>query len=115
MRRNKNRGYQKLRVWNDAVAYYKQTWEVFRKLPYESRRVASQQIASSDSVKNPVREHGASSIEKAFYIWGADRQRTSLVRHQTHMAIYPRSEKRGILAFSRASKYSRRILQTIDS
>jgi four helix bundle protein len=56
MRRNKNRGYQKLRVWNDAVAYYKQTWEVFRKLPYELRRVASQQIASSDSVHRNIAE-----------------------------------------------------------
>ena len=27
MKRNKNRGYQKLRVWDDAVEYYKQTWE----------------------------------------------------------------------------------------
>jgi hypothetical protein len=35
MKRNKNRGYQQLRVWNDAVEYYKQTWEVFglRKIP----------------------------------------------------------------------------------
>ena len=56
MRRNKNRGYQKLRVWNDAVAYYKQTWEVFRKLPYELRRVASQQIASSDSIHRNIAE-----------------------------------------------------------
>jgi hypothetical protein len=34
-------------------------------------------------VKNPVREHGASSMEKAI------------------LAIHPRSEERGILAFSR--------------
>jgi hypothetical protein len=39
MKRNKNRGYQKLRVWNDALEYYKKTWEVFRKPPYELRRV----------------------------------------------------------------------------
>ena len=56
MRKNKNRGYQKLRVWNDALEYYKQTWEVFRKLPYELRRVASQQIASSDSVHRNIAE-----------------------------------------------------------
>ena len=56
MKRNKNRGYQKLRVWNDALEYYKQTWEVFRKLPYELRRVASQQIASSDSVHRNIAE-----------------------------------------------------------
>jgi four helix bundle protein len=56
MRKNKNRGYQKLRVWNDAVEYYKQTWEVFRRLPYELRRVASQEIASSDSVHRNIAE-----------------------------------------------------------
>ena len=56
MKRNKNRGYQKLRVWMDATAYYKKTWEVFRKLPYELRRVASQQIAATDSVHRNIAE-----------------------------------------------------------
>jgi four helix bundle protein len=55
-KRNKNRGYQKLRVWNDALEYYKKTWEVFRKLPYELKRVASQQVASSDSVHRNIAE-----------------------------------------------------------
>lgn len=56
MKRNKNRGYQRLRVWADAAEYYKKTWEVFRKLPYELKRVASQQIASSDSVHRNIAE-----------------------------------------------------------
>src|SRR4030042_5432569 len=56
MKRNKSRGYQKLRVWMDAIEYYKKTWEVFKKLPYELRRVASQQIASSDSVHRNIAE-----------------------------------------------------------
>jgi four helix bundle protein len=56
MKRNKNRGYQKLRVWADAIEYYKKTWQVFRKLPYELKRVASQQIASSDSVHRNTAE-----------------------------------------------------------
>jgi four helix bundle protein len=56
MKRNKNRGYQQLRVWDDAVEYYKQTWEVFRKLSFELRWVASQQIASSDSVHRNIAE-----------------------------------------------------------
>jgi hypothetical protein len=50
MRRNKNRGYQKLNVWNDAIKYYVKTCKVFRKFPYELKRVASQAISSSDSV-----------------------------------------------------------------
>ena len=56
MRRNKNRGYQKLRVWNDAIEYYVQTCRVFRKFPYELKRVASQAIASSDSVHRNISE-----------------------------------------------------------
>jgi len=50
VRKNKNRGYQKLTVWNDAIDYYAMTQEVFRKFPYELERVAAQAIAPSDSV-----------------------------------------------------------------
>ena len=56
IRKNKNRGYQKLRVWQDAVEYYVQTCEVFRKFPYELKRVSSQAIASSDSVHRNIAE-----------------------------------------------------------
>ena len=56
MRKNKNRGYQKLRVWNDAIAYYVKTCEVFLKFPYELKRVASQAISSSDSVHRNIAE-----------------------------------------------------------
>ena len=56
MKRNKNRGYQKLRVWNDAVEYYRQTCSVFQRFPYVIKRVASQAIASSDSVHRNIAE-----------------------------------------------------------
>ena len=56
MRKNKNRGYQKLRVWNDAIDYYEQTCIVFRSFPYELKRVASQSIAASDSVHRNIAE-----------------------------------------------------------
>lgn len=56
MRKNKNRGYQKLRVWNDAVDYYIQTCDAFRGFPYELRRIAAQAIASSDSVHRNISE-----------------------------------------------------------
>jgi len=54
--RNKNRGYQQLRVWQDAIAFYKLSSRVFRKFPYELRRVASQAIAASDSVHRNIAE-----------------------------------------------------------
>ena len=56
MRKNKNRGYQQLRVWNDAIEYYAVAQEVFRKFPYELKRVARQAIASADSVHRNIAE-----------------------------------------------------------
>lgn len=56
MQKNKNRGYQKLRVWNDAIDYYILTCKIFRVFPYELKRVASQAIASSDSVHRNIAE-----------------------------------------------------------
>ncbi len=56
MRKNKNRGYQQLRVWNDAIDYYVETCRVFRGFPYELSRVARQAIASSDSVHRNIAE-----------------------------------------------------------
>jgi len=56
MRRNKNRGYQKLRVWEDAINYYVETCKVFRGWSYEMKRVAAQAITSSDSVHRNIAE-----------------------------------------------------------
>jgi four helix bundle protein len=55
-RRNINRGYRKLIVWQDAVEYYSITCEIFRPFPYELKRVASQQIASVDSIHRNIAE-----------------------------------------------------------
>jgi four helix bundle protein len=54
--RNKNRGYQQLRVWQDATDLYVLTCRVFRTFPYELRRVVSQAIASADSVHRNIAE-----------------------------------------------------------
>lgn len=56
MRKNKNRGYQKLRVWQDAIEFYKQTYNIFKQYPFELKKVASQAIASSDSVHRNISE-----------------------------------------------------------
>jgi hypothetical protein len=34
-RKNINRGYRKLKVWNDAIEYYVLTCNIFKKFPYE--------------------------------------------------------------------------------
>jgi len=54
--RNKNRGYQQLRVWQDAIDFYVSCCRIFRAWPYDLRRVASQGIASADSVHRNIAE-----------------------------------------------------------
>jgi four helix bundle protein len=55
-RKNINRGYMKLRVWQDARELYLLTWTVLKLFPYELKRVASQQIASVDSIHRNIAE-----------------------------------------------------------
>jgi four helix bundle protein len=63
--RNKNRGYQQLRVWSDAIDFYVGNCRVFRSFPYELKRVASQAIASADSVHRNIAEgYGRRSIKE---------------------------------------------------
>jgi len=56
IRRNVNRGYRKLRVWQWAVEYYQMTYETFRSFPYESRRIASHAIGCADSIHRNIAE-----------------------------------------------------------
>lgn len=53
-RRNMNRGYQKLTVWQDARTLYALTCRIFRGFPYVLGRVAANQIASVDSVHRNI-------------------------------------------------------------
>ena len=55
-RRKKNRGYQQLRVWQDAVELYRLTCQAVRSWPFERKKVASQAIASADSVHRNIAE-----------------------------------------------------------
>jgi four helix bundle protein len=56
VRKNRNRGYQKLTVWSDAIEYYALAQELFRKFPHELKRVAAQAIGSSDSIHRNIAE-----------------------------------------------------------
>ena len=55
-RRNRNRGYQQLRVWQDAVQLYRLTCDAVRGWPFDRKRVASQAMASADSVHRNIAE-----------------------------------------------------------
>ena len=39
-RKNKNRGYQRLRVWQDAISLYVETCGLFKSLPFEMKHEA---------------------------------------------------------------------------
>jgi len=54
--KNKNRDYQQLRVWQDAIEFYRLNSQAFGSLPYELKRIASQALASSDSVHRNIAE-----------------------------------------------------------
>ena len=55
-RRNKNRGYQQLLVWQDAIELYGLSCRTVRGWPFEHKKVASQAISSSDSVHRNIAE-----------------------------------------------------------
>jgi four helix bundle protein len=55
-RKNKNRGYQQLRVWQDAITPYVETCQLFKPEAFEMRRVIGQAIASADSVHRNIAE-----------------------------------------------------------
>lgn len=65
VRKNICRGYMQLRVWQDAVQYYQLTCPPFRAFPYEMKRIASQQIASVDSIHRNIAEgYGRRSLRE---------------------------------------------------
>jgi hypothetical protein len=43
-RKNKNRGYQRLRVWQDAITLYKETCRLFGTWPFEMKRIAGARL-----------------------------------------------------------------------
>lgn len=64
-RRNKNRGYQKLRVWEDAIELYRMTHKSTQGWSFEEKKTASQAISSADSVHRNIAEgYGRRSIRE---------------------------------------------------
>jgi four helix bundle protein len=55
-RRNKNRGYQQLRVWSDAIDLYRLTCGAVKNWPYDAKRISGQAMASADSVHRNIAE-----------------------------------------------------------
>jgi four helix bundle protein len=55
-RKNINRGYKKLRVWQDAVDLYVLAIRIFARFPFELKKVAANSIDASHSISRNIAE-----------------------------------------------------------
>lgn len=55
-RKNINRGFKKLRVWQDAVSLYILAYKVFSRFPFELKKVASNSIDAAHSISRNIAE-----------------------------------------------------------
>jgi len=55
-RKNINRGFKKLRVWQDSVSLYVLTSKIFSNFPFELRKVASNCIDAAHSISRNIAE-----------------------------------------------------------
>lgn len=55
-RKNINRGFKQLRVWQDAIALYVLACEIFRKFSFELKKVSSNAIDAAHSISRNIAE-----------------------------------------------------------
>lgn len=55
-RKNINRGFKKLRVWQDAISLYVLSCKILTKFPFELRKVASNAIDAAHSISRNISE-----------------------------------------------------------
>ena len=55
-RRNINRGFKKLRVWQDAVSLYILASKIFINFPFELKRVAANSLDAAHSISRNISE-----------------------------------------------------------
>ncbi|MBL4753104.1 MAG: four helix bundle protein [Flavobacteriales bacterium] len=55
-RKNINRGFEKLRVWNEAVNVYVATCDIFKDSPFELKKIASNAIDAAQSISRNIAE-----------------------------------------------------------
>ena len=55
-RKNINRGFKKLHVWQDSVSLYILACEIFTKFPYGIKKTASQAIDAAHSISRNIAE-----------------------------------------------------------
>jgi four helix bundle protein len=55
-RKNINRGFKKLRVWQDAISLYSLAYKLFSNFPFELKKVAANSIDASHSISRNISE-----------------------------------------------------------
>jgi four helix bundle protein len=55
-RKNINRGFKKLRVWQDAVSLYVLACKIFSRFPFELKKVSSNSIDAAHSILRNISE-----------------------------------------------------------
>jgi four helix bundle protein len=55
-RKNINRGFRKLRVWQDSLALYVMACKIFTNFPFEIKKVASNSIDAAHSISRNIAE-----------------------------------------------------------
>ncbi len=55
-RKNINRGFKKLRVWQDAISLYVLAYNIFSKFPFELKKVAANCIDAAHSISRNISE-----------------------------------------------------------
>ena len=55
-RKNINRGFKKLRVWQDVISLYVLSYKKFSKFPFELKKVAANSIDAAHSISRNISE-----------------------------------------------------------
>jgi len=55
-RKNINRGFKRLRVWQDSIDLYVLSFKIFSKFPFELKKVASNSIDAAHSISRNISE-----------------------------------------------------------
>ena len=64
-RKNINRGFKKLRVWQDAVSLYILSCKIFTNVPFELKKVAANSIDAAHSISRNISEgYGRRSLKE---------------------------------------------------
>jgi four helix bundle protein len=101
-RKNKNHGYQQLRVWEDAIKLYAETCRAVEECPFEMKRIASQAMASADSAHRNIAE-------------GYCRRSIREYIHYLYIALGSLGESvSGYHAYSTADQLSDQAFETLD-